>query len=73
MHIIDCDVHQVVNYAKIKAVGDAPVIQTYQTTWTSQLIYLADYHNVASVQPDFAEQYTANKVKVASTPAVSVT
>jgi raffinose/stachyose/melibiose transport system substrate-binding protein len=57
------------NNAKIKAAGVAPVVQTYQTTWTSQLIYLADYHNVASAQPDFADQYTANKVKVASTPA----
>jgi raffinose/stachyose/melibiose transport system substrate-binding protein len=57
------------NNAKIKAAGVAPVIQTYQTTWTSQVIFLADYHNVASVNPDFANQYTANKVKVASTPA----
>ncbi|GAA0934662.1 ABC transporter substrate-binding protein [Virgisporangium aurantiacum] len=57
------------NNAKIKAAGVAPVIQTYQTTWTSQVIFLADYHNVASVNPTFADQYTANKVKVASTPA----
>lgn len=57
------------NNAKIKAANIAPVVQTYQTTWTSQLIYLADFHNVASAQPDFADQYTANKVKVASTPA----
>jgi raffinose/stachyose/melibiose transport system substrate-binding protein len=56
------------NNAKIKAAGVAPVIQTYQDTWTSQVIMLADYHNVATVQPDFADKYTNNQAKYASTP-----
>jgi raffinose/stachyose/melibiose transport system substrate-binding protein len=58
------------NNAAIKAAGGvAPVIQTFKDTWTSQLFMLADYHNVASVDPGFAERYTANKAKYATTPA----
>jgi len=57
------------NNAKIKTAGIAPVIQTYQDTWTSQLIILADFHNVSTAQPDFAEKYTANQAKYATTPA----
>ncbi|MGH3877477.1 MAG: ABC transporter substrate-binding protein [Actinophytocola sp.] len=49
------------NNAKIKAAGVAPVIQTYKDTWTSQLFVLADFHNVAAVEPDFADDYTANE------------
>lgn len=48
------------NNAKIKAAGIAPVIQSYGDTWTSQLLILADYHNVAAANPDWAQQYTAN-------------
>ncbi|KOV95414.1 ABC transporter substrate-binding protein [Streptomyces sp. NRRL B-1140] len=54
------------NSKKIKAAGIAPVIQTYQDTWTSQLLVLGDFHNVAAAEPDFAEKYTANKVKFAT-------
>lgn len=44
----------------------APIIQTYQTTWTSQLFVLGDFHNVLQADPDFAEQYTAGEVKYAT-------
>ncbi|MFC5379443.1 ABC transporter substrate-binding protein [Aquipuribacter nitratireducens] len=44
----------------------APVVQTYQDTWTSQLFVLGDFHNVLADNPDWAEQYTANEVKYAS-------
>src|SRR6185295_1644532 len=57
------------NNAKIKAAGVAPIVQTYQDTWTSQMIVLADFHNVAAAQPGFAAQYTAGKAKYATTPA----
>ena len=57
------------NNAKIKAAGIAPVIQTYQDTWTSQLLVLGDFHNVAAAEPDFAKDYTAGKAKYATTPA----
>ncbi|MCS7475272.1 ABC transporter substrate-binding protein [Umezawaea endophytica] len=57
------------NNAKIKAAGVAPVIQTYQDTWTSQIFVLADFHNVAAAEPRFAEDYTANKTSYARSPA----
>ena len=44
------------NNEKIKAAGKAPVIQTFGTTWTSQLFVLGDYYNVQAQAPDFAEQ-----------------
>ncbi len=58
------------NNAAIAAAGDvAPVAQTYRDTWTSQLFVLADYFNVQAVEPNFAEEYTGNIAKYASTPA----
>jgi len=59
------------NNAKIKAAGGgvAPVIQTYGETWTSQLFVLGDFHNVAAADPSFADEYTANKAKYATSPA----
>jgi raffinose/stachyose/melibiose transport system substrate-binding protein len=57
------------NNAKIKAAGVAPVIQTYQDTWTSQLFVLGDFHNVAAAEPDFAQKYTANQAKYATDSA----
>jgi raffinose/stachyose/melibiose transport system substrate-binding protein len=53
---------------KIKAAGIAPVIQTYQDTWTSQLFVLGDFHNVSAANPRWAEDYTNNKAKYASDP-----
>ncbi|TDO47716.1 raffinose/stachyose/melibiose transport system substrate-binding protein [Kribbella sp. VKM Ac-2527] len=59
------------NNAKIKASGDgvAPVIQTYGETWTSQLFVLGDFHNVSAAEPDFADKYTKNEAKYATSPA----
>ena len=57
------------NNVAIKAAGIAPIGATYKDTWTSQLFVLADYYNVQAEIPTFAEDYTANKVKYATTPA----
>jgi raffinose/stachyose/melibiose transport system substrate-binding protein len=60
----------IANSQKIKAAGGtAPVIQTYGDTWTSQLFVLGDFHNVAAANPSFADDYTHNKAKYATTPA----
>ena len=58
------------NNEKIAAEGGdvAPVEQTFGDTWTSQIFVLADFHNVAAANPDFAEEYTANQAKFATTP-----
>jgi raffinose/stachyose/melibiose transport system substrate-binding protein len=58
------------NNAKIKAAGIDPVVQSYSDTWTSQLLVLADYHNIAAADPGWAERYTAGQVKYAQDPAV---
>ena len=57
------------NNEKIKAAGKVAVAQTYRDTWTSQLFVLADFYNVQAEAPTFAEDYTANKAKYATTPA----
>jgi raffinose/stachyose/melibiose transport system substrate-binding protein len=59
----------IANSDKIKAAGKTAVIGTYKDDWTSQLIVLADNHNVISLNPSFAEDLTANKAKFATTPA----
>lgn len=45
------------------------MIATYGDTWTSQLFVLADYYNLQLAVPSFAQDYTANKLKIATTPA----
>ena len=54
------------NNEKIKAAGITPVEQTFADTWTSQLFVLADFHNVETAEPGWAESYTAGDVKYAS-------
>jgi raffinose/stachyose/melibiose transport system substrate-binding protein len=56
------------NNAKVKAAGIAPIIQTYQDTWTSQLFVLGDFHNVLINEPDFPDKYTKNQAKYATDP-----
>ncbi|WP_462409562.1 ABC transporter substrate-binding protein [Neobacillus sp. Marseille-QA0830] len=57
------------NSEKIKAAGKTAVISSYKTTWTSQVVFLADFYNVTAEEPAFAEDFTANKAKIATTPA----
>jgi raffinose/stachyose/melibiose transport system substrate-binding protein len=59
----------IANSDKIKAAGKTAVIGTYKDDWTSQLIVLADNHNVISHNPTFAEDIAANKAKFVTTPA----
>lgn len=59
------------NNEAILAAGIAPVGQTYSDTWTSQLFVLADYYNIQNVDPDWAEQYTANEAKYVDEPALA--
>lgn len=57
------------NNEKLKAAGIAPVLQTYGDSWTAQLFVLGDFYNVAQAQANFADDYTANKAKYATSPA----
>lgn len=57
------------NCEKIKAAKIVPVIGSYKDSWTAQLILLSDYYNVQAKVPSFADNFTANKAKFATTPA----
>ncbi|PZE22856.1 carbohydrate ABC transporter substrate-binding protein [Paenibacillus xerothermodurans] len=59
----------IANSDKIKAAGKTAVIGSYKTTWTSQLFVLANQYNVQAEVPNFAQDYTANKAKYATTPS----
>jgi len=59
----------VANNAAIQEAGISPVLATFGDTWTSQLFVLADYYNVEQAVPGFADAYTGNEAKYASTPA----
>ena len=48
----------------------APIIQTYEATWSSQLFVLGDFANVSAVDPGWADKFTANEVRTAEQPAV---
>ena len=57
------------NSDKIKSAGLTAIQGSFKDTWTTQLIVLGDYSNVQKAVPTFAEDYTANKAKYATTPA----
>lgn len=57
------------NCDKIKAAGKVALIVSYKDDWTAQLLLLADYYNLQAAYPKFAQDYTANKAKFATTPA----
>jgi raffinose/stachyose/melibiose transport system substrate-binding protein len=58
------------NSEKIKAAGKVAVIQSFKDTWTSQLFLLGDFFNVNAAEPNFAEDYTAGKIKFATDKVV---
>jgi raffinose/stachyose/melibiose transport system substrate-binding protein len=57
------------NNEQLLNAGITPLGASYGTTWTSQVLVLADFYNVAQAEPSFAEDYTANEAKYATTPA----
>lgn len=58
----------IANAEAAKSAGKHGVIQSYGDSYTSQFLVLADFHNVATANPDFAAQYTANEVGFADDP-----
>ena len=57
------------NNETIKAAGISPVLATFGDDWTAQLFVLADFYNVAQSQPNFADDYTQNRVKYSTSSA----
>lgn len=59
------------NNKKILADGNVtPIQQTFGDTWTSQPFVLGDFGNVAAQDPNWADDYTANKAKYNKEPAL---
>lgn len=56
------------NCEVIKKAGKTAVIGTYKDSWSSQLILLGDYFYIYHEVPDFAERFTKNEAKYATTP-----
>jgi raffinose/stachyose/melibiose transport system substrate-binding protein len=56
------------NLDKAQAAGKIALVGAYKDTWTSQLLVLADEYNVKAALPNFPADYTANKLKIATTP-----
>jgi raffinose/stachyose/melibiose transport system substrate-binding protein len=57
------------NNDRLLDAGVTPLGASFGTTWTSQVLVLADFYNVAQAEPSFAEDYTANRATYATTPA----
>lgn len=57
------------NCQVIKDAGKTAFIGSFKDDWTAQLILLADYYYVQQQVPDFAEKFTKNEAKYATTPA----
>ena len=58
------------NSQKIKAAGKTAVLQTYGTTWTSQLFMLGDFANINATDPQWADKWTSNKTNYESQPGL---
>jgi len=52
-----------------KAAGKIAMVGAYKDDWSAQIIFLGDYYNVYVEDPTFAENFTANKAKFATSPA----
>ena len=56
------------NNQVIQDAGIIPVIASFADSWTSQLVFLADYYNVYMYEADFADRWTRNEIELASSP-----
>lgn len=52
-----------------KQAGITPMVGSYKDDWSSQIILLADYYNVAQADSEFYSNFENNKAKYATTPA----
>lgn len=54
---------------QIKDAGIAPVVAPYEQSSQAQIPFLMNYYYVLQENPDFAEQYTANEIKLSDNKA----
>ena len=53
----------------LQAAGVTPLIGTFGDAWTSQVLFLGDYYNLKSAEPEFAANFEAGTQKYADTEA----
>lgn len=56
------------NCQVLKDAGETALIGSFGSSWTSQLVFLADYYNVTAEEPDFSKNFEAGTAKYANTP-----
>lgn len=56
------------NCESIKRRGGTPIIAGYKDGWCSQIVLLADHHNLVHDLPDWTEQYTCGSATYANSP-----
>ena len=61
----------VANCQALKDAGKTPIEFCNGDTWTTQVLFLGDYYNVAAADPTFAEDYTNGTAKYADIPAAT--
>jgi raffinose/stachyose/melibiose transport system substrate-binding protein len=59
------------NSRKIQSAGITPILQSYGDAYTAQFLVLADFANVETASPGWAEEYTHNQAKFADEPALA--
>lgn len=59
----------IANCQVLKDAGETAVLGTFGDSWTSQVLFLGDYYNVLSKEPDFTKNFEAGTAKYASSKA----
>lgn len=57
------------NCETLKKAGKTPCYLSNGDTWTTQVLFLGDNHNVITSDPNFAQEFEAGKAKFATTKA----
>lgn len=56
------------NCNTLSEAGETAVIGTFGSSWTSQLVFLADYYNITADSPNFSKEFEEGTAKYATTP-----
>jgi len=60
----------IANCNQVEAAGYIPILGSFGDNWTAQLLVLADYYNVNALEPNFADDFTVNKVHCSDSQAM---
>lgn len=49
--------------------GTVPVLASYRSSWSEQIVLLSDLYNVKALMPEYVDEYNAGRAPYATTPA----